>query len=552
MKTLAHLSLLIVLLALGLLISGCPKKPSAPVIVPPKLIDGIGFEDVTLSAGLDYTWPKQPRPLRNLEAFGTGCAFIDYDDDGWQDILLVAAPYPRLYHNQKKGTFIETTKALGLDKLSGDWKGVAVGDFNDDGTLDLVLTGYRCLALLKNDGGKAFTDVTEASGFRRDNRGHWGASAGFMDLVGNGRLDLVLLNYVVFGPSEPQFCDDNPMSIKSGCPPSAYKPEFPELWENRGDGKFTERRLPKTSGKALVVAFTDANGDGRQDLYIGNDGMAAELLINQGGMRFTNEGMLSGVAYGMQGHTMAAMGADWADYDRDGLLDLAVTGFSGESYMLYRALGKGAYEQASDAVGLALPTYKPLGFGAKWLDFDNDGFPDLVFANGHVYDNTHEIDSSTSFLQPLMLFQNQQGKRFRDLVPLLGGALARPILGRGLATGDFDNDGRMDFLAVDYEGRPLLAHNLSETKNHYLTLDLRRAEGRGNRFAYGATITASVGKEQWVGQVSPASAYLSSSDPRIHLGLGRHTSLDSLTIRWPDGKKETRTHVAADQILSGF
>lgn len=513
----------------------------------PNTIEGVGFESVAERAGLTYRWPKQPRPLRNSEAFGVGCAFFDYDDDGWQDILLVATPYPRLYHNKRDGTFEECTEALGLNKFSGDWKGCAVGDFNDDGTLDLVLTGYHCLALLKNDLGKVFTDVTESAGLSKANRGHWGASAGFMDLAGKGRLDLVLLNYVVFGPQDPQYCNDNPLGIKSGCPPSVYKPEFPELWENIGRGKFTERRLPKTSGKALVVAFADVSGDGKTDLYIGNDGMAAELLLNQGGMRFMNEGMLSGVAYGAQGHTMAAMGADWADFDRDGLLDLVVTGFSDESYMLYHALGKGIFEQFSDQVGLALPTYKPLGFGAKWLDFDNDGFPDLVFANGHVYDNTHDIDSGTTYLQPLMLFQNQKGQHFRDLIPLLGGALARPILGRGLATGDYDNDGRMDFLAVDYEGTPVLAHNISEKKNHYLTLDLRRTGN--NRFAYGATVTARSEKEQWVGQVSPASAYLSSSDPRIHFGLGSHTMLQSITIRWPGGKTETLKNIAADQIL---
>jgi hypothetical protein len=188
-----------------------------------------------------------------------------------------------------------------------------------------------------------------------------------------------------------------------------------------------------------------------------------------------------------------------------------------------------------------------LGFGAKWLDVDNDGWPDLMFANGHVYDNTDEIDPLTTLRQPLMLFRNQGGKALRDLVPVLGGELETPILGRGLATGDFDNDGRVDVLAVDYEGAPLLLHNLTDTRNHWITLDLR---GRGgNRLAYGARVTLVAGDKRWTGQVSPASSYLSSSDPRLHIGLGEASALDSISIRWPSGGKSTLRDVKADQVL---
>jgi hypothetical protein len=246
-------------------------------------------------------------------------------------------------------------------------------------------------------------------------------------------------------------------------------------------------------------------------------------------------------------HPMAAMGADWGDYDRDGRLDLAVSGFSDEPYSLFHARGKGFFELASDAVGLTGPTYKPLGFGTNWLDLDNDGWLDLLFVNGHVYDNVNKIDPLSTFRQPPMLFHNLRGRQFLDLVPRMGGAVAQPFVGRGSAVGDFDNDGRMDILAVDYEGPPRLFHNISQTGNHWITLDLR---GSGaNRFAYGAQVTARSGRKVWVGQVSPASSYLSSSDRRIHFGLGQTARLEQIAIRWPNGRRELFRDLPVDRIL---
>ncbi len=488
--------------------------------------------------------------MRVLEAFGCGCAFLDYDNDGRQDILLVAAPHPWLYHNLGNGRFEDVTAASGLAALNGNLTGCAVGDYDGDGYPDLVLTGYHCLAVLKNRRGQRFENVTRAAGFDPTNRGHWGSSVGFMDLSGQNRLDLVLLNYVIFGPDEKQFCEVR-AGVKSGCPPSTYRPQFGELWQNLGNGRFREitasSGMRRTHGKALVLAFADIDQDGRMDFYIGNDGVPAELMHNRGGMRFDNIGMESSLALGSLDHPMAAMGADWADYDRDGRLDLAVSGFSDESYAVYHAMGHNLFELASDTLGVSGPTYKPLGFGTKWMDMDNDGWPDLIFVNGHVYDNVHEIDPLATYRQPPMLFHNEQGRQFVDLVPKMGGAVAAPIVGRGLATGDFDNDGKMDFLVVDYEGQAQLFHNVSQTPNHWITLDLRGVGA--NRFAYGAQVEARSGKSLWVGQVSPASSYLSSSDPRVHFGLGATTTLDSLRIRWSDGRQENLRHVAADRIL---
>ncbi len=532
------------------LLCGCSaKRTHAKARLPDPY--GIRFAEEAAARGIRYQWPPQPKPMRNLEAFGVGCAFFDYDNDGFQDVLLVSKPHPILYRNRGDGTFEDVTHSTKLDNLRGDWKGCAIGDFEGNGTLGILLTGYRCLALLRNDDGRRFVDVTKQAGLSPTNRGHWGASAGFMDLAGHGRMDLVLLNYVVFGPHEPQYCELRP-GIRSGCPPATYKPEFGELWENVGGGRFrnvTEQSgMKATHGKCLVVAFMDLMGNGRMSFYIGNDGTPADFMFNEGHMHFTNIGLPTGLAWGeLPGHAMAAMGADWADYNRDGRLDLAVSGFSDESYSVVRNDGMGVFEHVADSLGIAGPTLKPLGFGTKWLDMDNDGWPDLSYANGHVYDNTNEIDPLSSYREPLMLFHNDHGAHFEDLVPRMDPAIAKPIVGRGSATGDFDNDGRMDLLVVDYEGSPLLLHNQSQTANHWITLDLRGLPP--NRFAYGAEVSARTGNTVWVGQVSPASSYLSSSDPRIHFGLGPITRLDSLRIRWPDGRTDVFRGVSADRIL---
>lgn len=526
----------------------------------------VRFEEIAAQSGVRFRWPTYPRPLRNREAFGRGCAFLDYDGDGWQDILLISAPQVGLFRNRTGSSasatprFEEVTKASGLSRVRGDWIGCAVGDYDGDGDLDILLTGYHQLALLRNDGDKGnrrFTDVTTAAGLDPKNRGRWGSSAGFMDLDGDGALDLIILNYVIFGPQEKQYCELAP-GVISGCPPSEYRPEFGEMWQNRDGGKFRRvddavSGMKETSGKGLVLAYYDVDDDGRMDVYIGNDGTPAELMHNRGGMRFENIGDESGLAYGANGGAIAAMGADWDDYDRDGRLDLIVTAFSAEPYALFHNVGDSLFQNESESTGIAALTLSALGFGTNWLDFDNDGWPDILYANGHVYDNVDKIEAGSTFRQPLMLLYNHEGKRFTDVVPALGGKVAEPLLGRGTATADIDNDGRMDFLVVDDEKTPRLFHNRSGSSHHWITLDLRSPTGR-NRFAYGARVTARAaagGAKVWVAEVSPASSYLSSSDPRIHFGLGGEvTVLESVTVRWPSGKTQTWRDVPVDRTVT--
>ena len=550
-----------------LVLTGCGGRPGGGrsggdrpgLTAPAAPASPIRLVNVVPACGITYQYPPRPRPMGTKEAFGCGCAFLDYDGDGFQDVLLVAAPHPVLYRNLGNGRFQDVTHETGLDAVSGDWRGCAVGDCDGDGRLDILLTGFHRLALLRNMDGKRFADVTRASGLDPGNHGHWGSSAGFMDLDGDGRLDLVLLNYVAFGPQTSDFCELSP-GVRSGCPPTSYSAELPEVWRNVGGGRFGDVSascgIRASHGKALVLAFADLAGHGRPDFFIGNDGLPADFMQNMGqstgGMHFRNAAILSGLDAAEDGSPVSAMGADWGDYDRDGRMDLVVTNFSSKPYQLYHGLGGGVFDHRETAVGLAQATYTPLGFGAKWADVDNDGWLDVMFADGHVYDNPGALDHVSTFKQPLMLFHNQNGQRFTDLAPALGGDLARPILGRGLATGDFDNDGRMDFLGVDYDGRPLLLHNLTQTANHWITFDLR---GRApNLFAYGARLTARAtepgGKGQvWVGFVSPASSYLSSSDPRLHFGLGPVTTLESVEIAWPDGRRQTLRAVRADRIL---
>ncbi len=485
---------------------------------------------------------------------GGGCAFLDYDNDGWQDILLISNSQIALYHNEKNGRFTDVSATAGFVNLRGYWMGCAVGDIDGDGFPDILLTGYHRLALLHNVSGRWFEDWTTRSGLDSNNHEHWGLSAGFMDLDGSGNLSLVLTNYVSYGPGEPQFCEIHP-GIRSGCPPTSYRPQFPELWWNKGRGKFNNISescgMKPLHGQAMSVAFTDIDSDGRMDFYIGNDGKPAELIRNLGRMRFENIGEKSGVAYNSMGHAIAAMGADWGDYDRDGKPDLAITAFSDEPYSLWRNLGGGQFDYATDSAQLLGPTYGALGFGAKWADFDNDGWPDIAFANGHVYDNSPDLYPSTTFRQPLMLFHNVSSKTvrgFTDITPYMTPGVREPIVGRGLAAGDFDNDGRVDLLAVDFEGAPMLLHNTSSASNHWVTLDLRQETG--NRFAYGAKATVYLNSGVMTQFVSPASSFLSSSDPRLHFGLGRESRIKRIELRWPDGLRQVIAECQIDRIVT--
>lgn len=512
---------------------------------------GVSFVDVAGDRGLTYAWPQQPRPWRVMEAFGCGCAAFDGDNDGWQDVLLVGAPHAALYRNCGKGQFENVTIDSCLSDIEGNWKGCAIGDYDGDGWLDILLTGYHCLALCRNLGGFKFAQVTEDAGLNVRNHGHWASSGGFMDLDGDGWLDLVIVNFIEFGRHSRQYCH-NKSGVRMGCLPRSYPPERGEIWRNTRRGAFENvsgsAGMDQTHGVGLVLAFADVDDNGRMDIYIGNDGVPADFLQNRGNMRFENSAGACGLAVNSFAEPLASMGADWGDYNRDGQLDLVVTDFQNKSFPVFQNMGNCNFRDVAHSRGIAAGTRDRLGFGAKWTDFENDGWPDIFFVNGHVHDDPAVINGNNrEFRQRVQLFRNESGRKFVDLVPAHGADVGRKIVGRGSATADFDNDGRMDLLAVDYEGLVMLLQNQTRSDNHWLKLDLHAAAP--NSFAYGARVVGKSGDQIWLADVSPASSYLSSSDPRIHWGLGRITRLDTLRIRWPSGREQTLREVAADQIL---
>jgi hypothetical protein len=527
---------------LASLAAGCTGRGSGAGAPPPgPSAAQVRFREVGLSAGLRYEWGNGGKsPLTNLETFGAGCAFLDFDQDARLDVLCVGKKGCRLFRGDGAGQFADATRQVGLDRIRGYWIGCGVGDADGDGWPDLYLTGYHCSAFLRNDGGRRVVDVTAASGARDP---LWGSSAGFADLDGDGDLDLYVGNYVIFGPKEPQFCEMAP-GLKSGCPPRSYRPEFGMLFENLGGGKFRNITAPSGvkagHGKALALGFRDYDNDGKTDFYVANDGLPGELWHNEGGLKFTDRAIELGCAFGPEGMPQAGMGVDWADVDRNGWLDLAVTAFSGEPYSLYLFDGK-TFDNATYALGIGKRTRDLLGFGVRFLDFENDGWPDVIYANGHVYDNVHKVMAGATYPQKLKLFRNTGGK-FHDLGD---GGLPEPIVGRGLASGDYDADGRMDFLAVDFEGRVRLYHNETTGGGHWVRF---RPEGTtDNRFGYGVRIEARAGSARWLDEVSPVATYLSSSDPVVHLGTGAAAVLDEVTVRWPSGKHQRFTKVQTDR-----
>lgn len=551
-------------LALAIVASGCRSrkgetdhaelldKTNSAETATEEYLGGIALSDVAVQRGMGYAFPRQQRPMTILRSFGAGCAWFDYNNDGWLDALLVAEPHPILYRNLCGERFEDVTATAGFTAIQGHWTGCAVADYDSDGLLDVLFTGHHCLALLRNADGEHFEEQTGMANLDPLNHDQWGASAGFMDMDRDGDLDLLVVNYLVFGSESRQHCELAP-GFLSGCPPQEYEPEFLELWRNDGcDGFQLMPRevtgLNETNGAGMVLAFCDYDSDDRTDVYVGNDARLADLLHNDGDLKFTNVGTLAGVSVGRYFRPMSAMGADWGDYDRDGWFDLTVTDFQKNCFALFRNRGDGFFSEVSNAVGISTTTCNRLGFGAKWIDLDNDGWLDLSFVNGHVYDSGGNTDGTgATSSQPMMLLRNLQGRRFVDLVPLLGDDIERPLLGRGSAAGDFNRDGRTDLLVVDYEGPVVLLENRSQTAGHWLTLELRGR--KPNQFAYGARAVGRAGGQLWVGHVSPASSYLSSSSPEIHWGLGAVDRLDSLLIRWPSGEEQTMQGVIADRFL---
>lgn len=557
---------LVSLLILVALSAGCIRKtaivtpevraatatPSPPAVTSSPVTTATPvFKDVAGASGLAYRWQiAGKRPINLLQGIGNGCAFLDYNGDGNLDILLVGQRLA-LFQGNGKGQFRDLSKKVGLNSFADHFLGCAVGDYDNDGYDDIYVSGYRTGLLLHNERGHRFRDVTATTGLKPQ---PWGTSCAFADIDHDGFLDLYVANYVVFRPGvDPLLCDAHGFRIV--CGPAEYKAERGVLYHNRFGRRFEDatrtRGADKASGKALGVAFADFDNSGAESLAVANDEMPGDLFRDQGG-KFVNIGVASGTAFGANGKVHGGMGVDWGDYDNDGRLDLFVATFQSEIKSLYHNDGEGVFTDRSPELGLnaAVPY---VAFGTKFLDFDNDGWLDLLIANGHVQDNIAEVGAiwgntpGNSYRQPVQLFQGQQGKRFTHVPELLEEAVRRPIVGRGLAVGDYDNDGRMDALVVDAEGTPLLLHNDAPTSGSWLSLKL--VGTRSNRGGIGALVTVRAKDGgTWTRRCGTDGSYLSASDQRVHFGLGIANRV-SVTVRWPSGAKVEYGPFATRQFL---
>jgi hypothetical protein len=500
------------------------------------------FREVGKEAGLNYRWViPGKRPLNILQTIGNGCAFLDYNNDGNLDILLIG-PKLALYKGDGTGHFTDVTHETGLDTLHGHFLGCAVGDYDNDGFDDLYISGWRTGLLLHNEGGKTFKDVTRAMGLKPQ---PWGSSCGFADLKGDGYLDLYIGNYAVFRPNvDMTLCPEQ--GILTSCGPRDYDPLKGVLYHNEGGKRFREVTAAwgtaNTHGRTLGIAFADFDRSGHVSVALANDLKPGDLLQNRGNGKLKNIGTEAGVSLDEDGETHAGMGIDWGDYDNDGLPDLFVTTFGNETKCLYHNVGYGRFTVVSKQVGIEAPALPYVAWGCKFLDADNDGWLDLLIANGHVQDNISRFEKTTTFRQPMLFLHNMGGKpvHFENATRSAGLDRLPLIVGRGLAVGDYDNDGRVDALVVDSEGRPLLLHNESLTQENGWVGFRLIGTGRSNRDGYGGVITVRAEGKRWTKECQPGGSYLSSSDPRVHFGLGT-TKLESVTIRWSDGMVDTWT-----------
>ena len=476
---------------------------------------------------------------------GNGAGFLDYNVDDSLDILLVGRQLA-LYQGDGKGHFTDVTKDMGLGTLAADFRGCAVGDYDNDGYPDIYISAVHGGVLLHNDHGARFVDVSPNSGIAAQ---PWGTSCAFVDVDNDGLLDLFIGNYVKFDPKRDRIlCPSN--DVMTACGPNHYEALHGVLYRNVGGGRFADftRRwgVDKTSGKALGVATADFDGSGHQGVALANDEMAGDLLKNSG-HGFTNIGASSGTAYDASAAKHAGMGIDWGDFDNDGQLDLAVTTYQFEPKSVYHNDGAGLFSEQSSVLGVGNETRASLAFGIKWIDFDNDGFLDLMIANGHVEDNAHQVDARANYRQSVQLLRNENGRHFTDISSSLVRGALKPIVGRGLAIGDYDNDGRVDALVVDSEGTPLLLHNETKTAGNWLEVTLMGT--KSNRDGQGAIVTVETSEHATLmRQCSTSGSYLSASDRRVHFGLGKTNSVMVLTVKWPDGHVDTYHGISVNKM----
>lgn len=515
---------------------------------------GLRLVDVTASAGLRFRHNSGAYGGKLLpETLGAGCAFLDYDADGWQDILLVnGMDWPghkrqrstlALYRNNRNGTFTDVTRAAGLDvELYG--MGVAVGDVTNDGFPDILITCVGQNRLFRNTGKGTFVDVTRASGLER--RDAFSTSAMWVDFDRDGFLDLFVCNYVRWSAQHDVFCSADGKQ-KSYCTPEAYRGETCWLFRNRGNGTFEDVTATcgifDSSSKALGVALIDHDRDGWPDIFVANDTQPNKLYRNQRNGTFKDVALEAGVAFSEDARARAGMGVDAADFDNSGRAGVAITNFEGEMVGLYRAGERGHYEDVAIAAGIGRPSRSRLGFGCLFADLDLDGAVDLIVANGHIDDTVRNVRGNAGHAQPPHLFLNNGGGTFRDASSSVGPAFAQPRVGRGLACGDFDRDGDLDILMTTNNGPAVLLRNDRDPGNR--SLRFRLVGTKSNRDAIGATVQIFHGGASQTRTVKGGSSYLSQSELPVTFGVGRRDRVDRVVLTWPSGRTEEFPNVVS-------
>ncbi len=516
---------------------------------------GPGFRlvDVTAKAGIQFHHNSGAYGGKLLpETLGSGCAFLDYDGDGWQDILLLnGMDWPghkrqrstlRLYRNNRNGTFTDVTRSAGLDvEMYG--MGVAVGDYNNDGFPDLLITCLGQNRLFKNTGKGTFVDATRAAGL--EGRLGFSTSALWLDYDRDGLLDLFVCNYVKWSPEHDVFCSLDGKH-KSYCTPEAYRGETCWLFRNRGNGTFEDvtarSGIFDTSSKSLGVAMLPGT-EGWPDLLVANDTQPNKLYRNQRNGTFKDVAVEEGVAFSAEGKARAGMGVDAADFDNSGVPGLATTNFDNEMIGLYRFLRNGSYEDVAVAAGMGMASKSTLGFGCMFFDADLDGWLDLAVANGHIDETVRNIRGNVGYAQPPQLFLNGGAGKFRDVAGETGGGFSQPKVGRGLACGDFDRDGDVDLLLTTNSGPAFLYRNDQAAGNR--SIRFRLTGTQSNRDAIGAVVRIFNGSAGQSRLVKGGSSYLSQSELPVTFGLGKRDRIERVVIQWPSGRVEEFKNLAA-------
>ncbi len=520
------------------------------------------FVDITQKVGVQFHHQALHTTRKYLlETMGSGVALFDCDNDGRLDLFLVnGAPYTdptspgiipqksspqdwnRMFHQKRDGTFEDVTEKSGL-KGVGYGMGVAVADYDNDGYEDLFVTAYGSNRLYHNNGDCTFTDVTEKAGVAGSG---WSTSATWIDLDNDGLLDLVVERYVTWDWNDV-WCGEHREGYRSVCHPDVFPPISMLVYHNDGNGHFTEvaRKLGLDKpAKALGIAVADFDRDGRNDIYVANDSMPEFLFHQRADGTFEEIGLESGTAVNSEGQTFAGMGVDFADYDNDGWPDIVVTDLANQRYALYHNNRDGTFDYASLISGLGGITLLHSGWGARFMDYDNDGWKDLLIAQGHDMDNVDLVSPQFHYREPVLLARNDRG-RFNDVSGISSGIFKDRWVGRGLAIGDIDNDGRIDAVITTNGGEVHVLHNETETANHWITL--RLVGHRSNRDGMGAVVKLVTPEgSQWV-TATTSGSYLSASDPRVHFGLGNSIAALSIEVRWPSGVVQTLTNVKGDQ-----